>query len=213
MSDCKKSETNKKTQPPILSFKKMRQIIKNRIRLNTLAVLALASVGIYLLSYSASISFVLAEPTTIELKPRTARQAQSDLKRGADRNRLSRGVAGSAVDNAMGSIVSLGKSGAPVPKGVPIIDQSKRASESGNPGKIGEAQVPANGIQPPPFSTPPSPRPPSGFNPLQLCQQLLGLLQQANQQGQQGGGQQGGGQQAGGQQGGSPQVGGNSGSC
>ncbi len=138
---------------------------------------------------------LFADP--IELRARTAGQfgnrAQKD--RGPDRGRLSRGGAGEAVAKALGSVVSLGKSADPVEKGTWIHDQSKKAGESGQPGKIGQSQVPNGGPQPPPSSTPPAPKPPSQFNPLQMCQQLLSLLQQA---GQQGGGQQGGGQQSGG---------------
>ena len=132
---------------------------------------------------------VFAAPASvaIEMKPRSAR---ANLK--SEESRLSRGVAGDAVESAIERIKSLGKKGDPVNKGIPTTPGKLKAGEDGTPGLAGKGTVPEQNTQAPNIPNLPGPPPqPQSIIP-QLCQQLLGLAQQLAQQGQQGGQQQAG---------------------
>ena len=134
---------------------------------------------------------------SIELRPRTAKANRRKLSKrtrfrhkvkksgGELEDRISRGVAGVAVQSAMERIKSLGERSDPVAKGNPTVPGKLVAADEGTPGLEGQGQLPKTNSSAP--NLPNFPGPPPNPSPQSIIPKLCQLAQQIVQAATQGG--------------------------
>ena len=137
---------------------------------------------VFVIAFLTTLLFFTSEVAAefeIELKPQTAR-SKLGSKYKIDESRLHRGVAGDAVESALERLKSLGKRSDPVAKGNPIIPGQIKAGESGTPGLDGHGNLEEKNSPAPqvPNTPGPPPQPQAQSQAPQICQQILGLIQQ-----------------------------------